>query len=213
MAVIMMFESSCNAQSPSPLICPSPTSISPCTCNKFIGYTPSISTGIKIACAGNNLNDIQMSSILNAFLVPGLSQVQEISASFNLLTKIPKQVSKFSALSIVDFRSNRIAEIPFDNGKPFLTNRFKDARIQISLGSNQIRDIPSGVFHLSSANFVNINLTDNKIAFVPSDAFRFASASVVEIQLESNQISIFPDGILNYPSAEYVIISFAKKSN
>ena len=202
-----MIQSSCNAQSPSSLICPSPTSISPCSCIKFTGYTPSsISIGIKIACAGNNLSDSQMSSVLNTFLAPGLSPVQEISAPFNLLTKVPKQVSKFSALSVVDFGNNRISEIQFDDGKPFLTNRFKDARIQISLGSNQIKNIPSGVFHLPFAYFVNINLTDNKIAFVPSNAFRFASAPVVEIALGSNQISVFPDGILNYPFAETISI-------
>lgn len=192
------------AQAPSPLICPSPTSISPCACIPFTGYRQSINNGIKIGCAGKNLTDFQISRVLNAFLAPGLSLVQEISAPLNQLTKVPNQVSKFIALQVVDFSSNKITEIPDDDGKPFFNNRYPNDTafsIKISLRNNLIRRVPSGSFCFPSAFKVEIYLTDNKIASVRSNDFRFPAAVVVDLRLDSNQISVFPDGIFSYPTA------------
>lgn len=204
--MVTIFLPLCYSQSPGSLICPSSTSIAPCTCKQYSSYNGEFNNSISIDCAGKNLDDFLISGVLNAFLAPGLSPVVEISAASNQLTKVPKQVSKFPALFVVDFSSNRITEIPCEDEKPFIKNRFTNGTIRINLGSNQIRRIPLGVFHFLSAKFVYIDLTDNKIVLVPSNAFRFLSATEVDVRLDSNQISFLPDGVFNYPSTSYIFI-------
>ena len=143
--MVMISTPSCYAQAPSTITCPKSASISPCACKQYIGNGfPAFNNSIKIDCKGKNLGDSQISRVLNAFLAPGLSPIKEISASYNQITKVPKEVSKFPALLLVDFGSNRISEIPYNNGKPFIkndpsTNEF----IWISFVGNQIRHINS----------------------------------------------------------------------
>lgn len=182
------------------IVCPQLSSISPCTCSQYFGgYSPLINNGIKIDCTEKNLIDSQMSSVLSACLAKGLSPVQEISASFNQLTKVPNQIQKFPALSILDLGNNRIADILCDNGKPPMT--VNSTLVKISLRSNQIKRIPSGVFHFPTSFRVEIDLTNNKISSVSSDAFKFPNASEIDLRVESNQIGVFPDGVFNFTSA------------
>jgi len=100
-----------------------------------------------------------MSNVLNACLTKGLSPVQEISASFNQLTKVPNQIQQFPALGVLDLRKNRIAEILCDNGKPPMSGN--STLVKISFRSNQIKRVPSGVFNFPSAFRVEIDLSDN----------------------------------------------------
>lgn len=206
-ALAIMMPFCCYGQAPD-YSCPISKSISPCTCSQYYNVDSiPISNRIVINCKGKNMTDLQMGKVLNGILSSkGLSPVIQISAANNQLTKIPEQVSKFTALSIVDLSQNQITEIPCADGKPLLKNSFANQSIDINLQLNQITRIPSGVFHFSSAFSVIIDLSNNKIASIPSDAFRLPSTTLVYIILGYNQISAIPDGVFNFRSALYAFI-------
>ena len=113
------------------LVCPPSPQVSPCTCTY---YNP----GLGIVCDDLNLNDLQMSNVLNAFLSPGVSPVVYFSAYKNLLTKIPSQIANFAQLN------------------------------QIQLFHNQITAVSTGAFNFSqsSTSFFNVDLSKNKISTV-----------------------------------------------
>jgi len=199
LAMVMVMSSGCYGQAPD-YICPMPTSISPCTCSQYYNDNSiPISKRIAINCKGKNLTDFQISKVLNSILFSkGLSPVIQISATNNQLTRFPEQISKFTALSIVDLSYNQITEIPCVDGKPFLKNYLANQSVEINLRFNQIARIPSGVFHFPSAFSVSINLSNNRISSIPSDAFRFPYATVVGLYLDYNQIREIPVGVFNY---------------
>lgn len=201
LVTLTMFKPSCYSQAE--FICPNPTSISPCTCDGADGIS------IVVNCDDQNIKDSQISRILNAFLVPGLSPVAFMSLKYNQLTKVPKEVSKFPDLLYIDFSNNKIANIPYNTGEPFIKNRLTNGMIWISFAGNQIQTIPSGVFDFPSARSVYINLSVNKIALVPSNVFRFPTASSVEIRLGRNQLNAIPSApFFNFPLAfEMITIS------
>ena len=100
MQIVVMFTPSFCA-----LICPKSTSITPCSCLSY--DTNNNST--RIDCYNKTLNDLKLSSILNAFLATGLSPVIYINASYNQLNTIPNQISKFPSLSVVNLSFNKIS--------------------------------------------------------------------------------------------------------
>ena len=170
MVTVTMLMPSCFAQAPSSPICPSSIFIFPCSCKSYRPHgIPLFDNTISIDCGKKNLGDFQMSNVLNAFLVPGLSPVNEISAPLNQLTKVPNEISKFPNLLVINLSSNRITEIP------------------------------PGVFNFTSEQSIQILLTNNNIYTVHSDAFRLPKAVGVEIILNRNQISSLPDGVFFIP--------------
>jgi len=164
-----------------------------------------------------------MINILNTFLTTGLSPVQEISASFNKLTKIPNQFQKFPALSVIDLGNNQITDILCDNGKlPMSGNlthikvylrsnafRFPNAtEIYLWLESNQISVFPNGVFNFPSGFVVDLSLGNNTIKVTPSAAvFNFPKVNSGAIRLNSSRIAtIQRDSFISTFNAEYVFI-------
>jgi len=139
------------------LVCPPAGQVSPCTCTK--NYN-----GLGIFCDSLNMNDLQMSNVLNSFLSPDVSPVVSFSAYNNLLTKIPTQISSFTQLN------------------------------QVQLSGNQITSIPTGAFNFvqsTSSNFY-LYLFQNKISTVQTGAFIFTSSpynSSISINLNNNQLT------------------------
>ncbi len=204
MIILTMFGQSCNGQKGAGYKCPTPSSISPCTCSQYADLNGKLNdNSIVIECESKGLNDEQISVVFNAFLFSTkVSPVIKINAASNRLTRIPQQISEFPHLSIVDLGFNKITEIPRTDKKPFVNqNRFKNGSIFINLQFNEIVRVPSGAFYFPYSSDVSIVLGFNKIVSIASDAFRFPSATKVLIYIHYNQIGIIPDGAFHYPNA------------
>jgi len=185
--------------------CPDYTSISPCYCRNTFIYLE----GIDVVCRSRGLNDSQISRILDAFLVPGLSPVYEIDMTSNQLTKVPNQISKFPILRKLQLTDNKITEIPYEGGKPFLSNNVTNNLLVIDLSWNQITRIPPGLFEFPSASTVYIYLSQNKISSISLNAFKMPNTEYIFCDLSSNLISDFPNGtIFDLPKASVVTIYF-----
>ena len=171
------------------VVCPSATDISPCICRASV-IDPN---GIAINCTSAGLNDLQMSSILNAFLLPGVSPVIELEAVGNRLTKVPLPISKFTAIASLDFSGydNQITSIPVGSFVSFATN------INIYLYFNQLNTIPSGAFTFPNAKTIYIGLDSNFITTIAPGAFNFPVASDVRLDFGSNLISSIDPGTFN----------------
>ena len=178
--------------------CPTPASINPCTCSQYYKYSSEpISNRIVIDCNKKNLTDSQMGIILNSVLLTsGVSPVIKIVAGYNRLTKIPTQISKFSALSFVDFTLNQITSIP-----PKAFHFLSSTSVIIDLSFNKITSISFGAFKFPSASHVELILNSNKINAISGGLFDFPSIFFISINLGFNQISAVPSGSFNYPSA------------
>ena len=180
--------------------CPSSSSISPCTCT-MTSYNTS-----RLNCNSQSLNDMQLSNILTAFLVPtsDIAPLVEIDACCNQLTQIPDQISMFTSLANLILYSNQITSIPTKAFKSSLS-----ASIEIDFHSNNITVIPSGSFNFSSSTSVTINLSNNQITSIPTGVFVFPNATSIFIYLSSNQIVNMPSGLFNYPLATQIVIDLA----
>ena len=178
------------------VVCPSASSISPCTCHT---YDPD---SVKLHCFNLGLSDSQMSKILNNFLNPNrTSPLVHLYAYNNNLTKIPSEISKFTSIQWIGLASNQITSIP---SGAFLSSA---TSFHINLESNQITSISSSAFNLPSATSeVHINLNYNKVKSIPSDSFNFASATYVEIWLQLNKITSIPSGSFKFRSAKKIEI-------
>ena len=75
-------------------VCPQDTSIADCICS----VDSSSGTGVALDCTGKLLTDSQFSSILDAFLVCGISPLSKLNAYNNSLTKILSQILKIASL-------------------------------------------------------------------------------------------------------------------
>ena len=180
------------------VVCPSASSISPCTC----GSTSIDPNGLYLNCFYLGLSDSQMSSILDVLLNSnGTSPLVELTGSYNNLKEIPSQISKFNSIQKIDLSSNQITSIP-SNAFSFPST----TSVEIFFQSNQITSIPSGAFSFPKSTSVDIYLTDNQITSIPSGAFSFPSATSVYIDLYSNQITSIPSDVLNFPNATEVDI-------
>ncbi len=182
--IVMMLRPCCT------LICPNLTSTSPCTCKKNAINV----TSITIDCNSKNLNDSQMSRILDSFLSPGISSVYEIGAQFNRLTKVPSQISKFTSLSFVYLDWNQISSIPVIK---FLNTTY--GSISISLQKNKITSIPLGAFSFPFVSSVFIVLSLNPIRVLPDGAFNFPSAVSVGIDLAESIGQMPSAAVFNFP--------------
>ena len=90
------------------LVCPPATQSSPCICDTFN------STGLGIYCHEHNLNEQQMSSVLNAFLLIFYRQSVQWSLLMPVaITTISSQISyNFTQLSCINLSQNQIISIP-----------------------------------------------------------------------------------------------------
>ena len=129
----------------SAVVCPSASSISPCTCSAS-SIDPN---GLFLNCANWGLSDSKMNSILNVLTnSKGISPLVALDASSNSLTKVPSQISKFHSIRL-DF--NQIKSI--HSGAFNLTSA---SSVYINLWYNKITSISSGVFSFPSATSISI---------------------------------------------------------
>ena len=122
---------------------------------------------IVIECYKKNLNDSQMSNILDALLnyssrVPNQARIG-IEANFNQLTKVPVLIAELAQLF---------------------------THMYVYLSYNQITSISTDTFNYPNATLsvFKVTLDRNQITSVPTDAFKFLFATFIEIVLESNRI-------------------------
>ena len=124
------------------VVCPPSTAYTPCICKEYSNKPGTI----ELNCSGGNLNNTQMSDILDAFLVttPGISPVASLSLQVNQLTRVPSQIIKlFNHLVDVWLNSNAITSI--ESG----TFNFTDAANPVQylvLYENQLTTIAPGAF-------------------------------------------------------------------
>ena len=185
------------------LICPPAEAIAPCSCSN---------TSWAIDCNGRNLNDQQISLILDAFLSPGVSPVATVWAKNNRLTQIPSQICKFTKLITIDLSQNRIMSIP--TGCFNLTSSWD---LFISLYSNLITTIPSGAFNFTfTGQFpgsVSLYLANNLITSIQPSAMRLLKGRVssFNFDLQSNQLASFPPDVFSIPNVTYSISLYFNK--
>ena len=118
------------------MVCPPSASIEPCQCG-FYDETDRVD----LFCTGRNLNDSEMSRILEAFLDhPNVSALGKLSLSNNRLTKIPKQIRQFTQLDYVNLDYNEIASIK--KGDFYFRKTLK----KLLLGGNWLTFIEPGAF-------------------------------------------------------------------
>ena len=90
------------------IVCPSPTDYSPCTCTDFYGD----GLGVWLNCLNKNVDDDQISLILNSFLsTPGVSPLKALTLFQCRLNRIPDQLHLLDQLVYLNFEYNNITSI------------------------------------------------------------------------------------------------------
>ena len=118
-------------------ICPPVDAYAPCDC---MDYNP----GIYLLCFNRNLTDSKVSAILDAFLTtPGVSPVDYLDLSGNLLTRVPNQIKSFTHLGVVHLKKNAITSI--ESGDFDFQSTVNPLQ-NLILENNQITTIAPGAF-------------------------------------------------------------------
>ena len=118
------------------VVCPPIPLIEPCQCG-FYGQIGAIN----LFCTGRNLNDAEVSRILNVFLShPNVSALGKVSLGHNRLTRVPMQFRRFPQLDHVDLDYNNIT---FIQSGAF---QFTKTLQKLSLKSNSLTEIDAGAF-------------------------------------------------------------------
>ena len=126
-------------------VCPPVNVISPCTCIQQTATTTYLN------CASNNLNNSQVSDILDAYLATAdVSPVSYLGLYNNLLTRVPVQIEFFTQLIEATFYSNSISSI--ESGAFNLADDANPLQY-LSLHGNQMTTIAPGAFK-GSSNFI-----------------------------------------------------------
>ena len=156
--VAMLSIASDDGNQSSLLICPDQYEISPCECKCREVRSGEICRTVKLICYYNELNDSQVSEILEAYLAtPDVSPLLELDLSENNLSRIPSQLSRFPHLVYVDFKLNNITYIQSGSFN------FTDPIIELHLEKNELNHIEPGAFQgiLSiNKNYTDINLVN-----------------------------------------------------
>ena len=121
-------------------VCPSKEDYAPCICMEG---EPKDGT-LSLLCRNRNLNDTQISRILDAFLASSISPLGSIFLEGNRLTRVPSQLNKFPRLSWIDLKANRIQTI--HKGAFNFTVQPGISGCQIGLESNNLSHIEQGAF-------------------------------------------------------------------
>ncbi|RNA38661.1 leucine-rich repeat-containing 40 [Brachionus plicatilis] len=143
------------------------------------------------------------------------NQLNEVNASFNLFTLMPKSILKLTNLSYLDFRGNRISDLPIE------FNQLKSLR-ELIISDNKFQIIPDCVYQLPILEnlFANnnqikyidgvkivemkclalLNLQNNDIANVPPILGK--AIQIKSLQLEGNPFKIPRSQILAKGTAE-----------
>ena len=207
------------------VVCPPGQAISPCSCRET---KEPLSMGLQANCQSLQIDDSEMSKILEEFLLPGVRPLIELDAGGYSLTKIPRQISKFTQIEKVVLEKNGIGSIPSGafisqtaEGINLHLNSNQIAaihsdafafplamKINIDLGGNQITEITHKIFDFPSVKDIAIEPFRNQIGAIPSNVFSFPLAESVKIQLYSNQISVISSDSFNFSLANEIKIEF-----
>ena len=128
------------------IICPPPESYAPCSCS--VDSTGN-GTTVRVGCSFNFLGDVRVSEILDAFLTtPSVSPVSYLTLNWNLLTRVPLQISQFTHLETVLLDQNFIISLP--------KNAFNFTRPPryLWLNNNRLNAIEAGAFQGINANLI-----------------------------------------------------------
>ena len=177
------------------LVCPPASQVYPCTCTN---YNP----GLCIFCDSLNMNDLQMSNVLNAFLSPDVSPVVSFSAYNNLLMKIPSQIANFTQLNQVQLSGNQITSIPTG---AFNFSQSTSLKFYLYLFQNKISTVQTEAFIFPPSLYnssISINLANNELtAMLPKSAIVSQSSILYfSLNLNSNKITAIPQKSLNFLS-------------
>ena len=135
---------------------------------------------------------------MDHFILPNfIHLVVSISAENNNLTVFPNQISQFKKLKNLNLSNNQITNIP--SGAFNMTSTGTTSKITLDLRRNQIEMIPSGAFNITSQiGSVSIYLQENQIAIIEPGAFLLSSQfSSVVIELHKNLITNISSGVFN----------------
>ena len=132
--------------------CPTSDMIAPCKC-----IDPSVSnkqtiiySGLLITCKDQLMGDVNVSQLLNFFLVAmgGDQLIGQLILSNTSLSRVPDEIRFFNNLNYVDLRYNKITIVPSGAFK-FPTDRVI-APGKIDLAFNRIKNIERGAFQGTS---------------------------------------------------------------
>ena len=167
-----------------------PTSdmISPCKCIDPASSSKQTAlnsnNGLLITCKDQLLGDVNVSQVLNFFLVAmGSDQlVGELILSNTSLSRVPDEIRLFSNLNYVDLRYNQITFIPSGSIK-FPADQV-NAPGKIDLSFNRIKSMERGAFQGKSVLFIISIYQLNKL-------YQFNGGRIMAISLYENQLTRF----------------------
>ena len=147
MTMILLLSSSLLLVVKAAVICPPAADYAPCDCREERNGT------IYLDCGMRNLNNSQVSDILDAFLTtPGVSPVGDLNLYQNRLTRVPTQIKFFDQLRQVSLQENSITSVEsgafnatFPGGQNSSFNYFLP-NLNLELVWNQITTIAPGAF-------------------------------------------------------------------
>jgi internalin A len=115
-----------------------------------------------------------------------LTNLKELSISYNQITAIPDEIANLANLTRLDLSRNQITAIP--DAIANLANL-----TSLLLFDNQITAIPDAIANL--ANLTSLSFHSNQITAIPDAITNLANLST--LSLDSNQITTIPDVIAN----------------
>ena len=116
---------------------------------------------------------IKNNHIRDFTILTRILSLEQIHLNYNLIEKIPDDISNLNQLVVLDLKANRISEI---NPNLFSLISLK----KLNLGENQIKSIPEQINSLK--NLQTLILIDNKVMSLPS----FDFPSLLELDLRNN---------------------------
>ena len=119
------------------IVCPPPSDYYPCSCTDFYGD----GLGVWLNCLNKNIDDDQISVILNSFLsTPGVSPLKALTLFQCRLNRIPDQLRLLDQLVYLNFEYNNITSIDSD------TFNFSSQLEELDLIHNRMISIEPGAF-------------------------------------------------------------------
>ena len=164
------------------IVCPSPTDYAPCSCTDYSGD----GIGLWLNCLNKNLDDDQISEILNSFLAtPVVGPLKAVTLFQNRLNRVPDQIRQLDQLVYLNFEYSFITMIPKD------AFNFSTQLEELDLIHNRMIGIEAGAFqgrkccfpfqqtllflwYVQTGNYGNgsvIYLSENNLIRFESDVF------------------------------------------
>ena len=122
-----------------------------------------------------------MSNVLKLIEEAARTEQIELDLSYNVLTKLPSEITKLTNLTKLNLIGNQLTELPPEIAK--LTNL-----TTLDLGNNQLTQLPPEITKLTNLN--TLNLSGNKLTELPPEIAKLTNLTT--LKLVNNQLTELP---------------------